>query len=178
LAYPLVRDNRVNGTTNLIMGYCARLPFSQLEPFIASLRHTTVACDLCLLIEDASAETVDRLRAIGVTVERAGPSAQQSMTALSSRFFSYLDYLIRRGNRYENVMLTDPATSIFQADPFAAPLPADIVYAGEGRRIGETTVVRDAVVQAMARRSRTTSATAQSRIPPPHSARCPACCAI
>jgi hypothetical protein len=138
----------VNGTTNLIMGYCARLPFSQLEPFIASLRHTTVACDLCLLIEDASAETVDRLRAIGVTVERAGPSAQQSMTALSSRFFSYLDYLIRRGNRYENVMLTDPATSIFQADPFAAPLPADIVYAGEGRRIGETTVVRDAVVQA------------------------------
>ena len=44
----------MNGTTNLIMGYCARLPFSHLEPFIASLRHTTFAGDVCLLIEDVA----------------------------------------------------------------------------------------------------------------------------
>ena len=138
----------MNGTTNLIMGYCARLPFTQLEPFIASLRHTTFAGDVCLLIEDVAAETVDRLRAVGVIVERAGPSAQQSMTAMSSRFFSYLDYLIRRGDRFANVMLVDPANSIFQADPFTVPLSADIVYSGERRRIGETPAVRDAVVQA------------------------------
>jgi hypothetical protein len=138
----------VNGTTNLIMGYCARLPFSRLEPFIASLRHTTFAGDVCLLIEDVAAETVDRLRSVGVIVERAGPSAQQSMTAMSSRFFSYLDYLIRRGGKFANVMLADPATSIFQADPFTVPLPADIVYSVERRRIGEAPAVRDAVVQA------------------------------
>ena len=103
---------------------------------------------VCLLIEDVAAETVDRLRAVGVIVERAGPSAQQSMTAMSSRFFSYLDYLVRHGDGYANVMLADPATSIFQADPFAAPLPADIVYTGEHRRIGETPAVHDAVVLA------------------------------
>ena len=132
----------MNGTTNLIMGYCGRLSFSQLEPFIASLRHTTFAGDVCLLIEDVAAETVDRLRAVGVMVERAGPSAQQSMTAMSSRFFSYLDYLIRRGDRFANVMLVDPANSIFQADPFTVPLSADIVYSGERRRIGETPAVK------------------------------------
>jgi hypothetical protein len=138
----------VNGTKNLIMGYCARLPFAQLEPFIASLRHTTFAGDVCLLIEDVAAETVDRLRSLGVIVERAGPSAQQSMTAMASRFFSYLDYLTRHGDGYANVMLADPSTSIVQADPFAAPLPADVVFTGEQRRIGETPAVHNAVVQA------------------------------
>jgi hypothetical protein len=88
----------VNLTKNLIMGYSARLPFAQLEPFIASLRHTTFAGDVCLLIEDVAAEIVDRLRALGVIVERAGASAQQSMTAMSSRFFSYLDYVVRHGD--------------------------------------------------------------------------------
>ena len=138
----------MNLTKNLIMGYCARPSFAHLEPFIASLRHTTFAGDLCLLIEDVAAETVERLRALGVIVERAGPSAQQSMTAMSSRFFSYLDYLVRHDDGDGSVMLVDPSTSIVQADPFAAPLPADIVYTGEQRRIGETPAVRAAVVQA------------------------------
>jgi hypothetical protein len=138
----------VNRTKNLIMGYCARLPFAQLEPFIASLRHTTFAGDVCLLIEDVAAETVDRLRALGVIVERAGPSAQQSMTAMASRFFSYLDYVVRNDDGYANVMVVDPSTSIVQADPFAAPLPADIVFTGGQRRIGEAPAVHDAVVQA------------------------------
>jgi hypothetical protein len=142
------RDNRVNGSKNLIMGFCARQSLSQLTPFIASLRHTTFAGDVCLLIEDTAAPTVDRLRALGVIVERAAPSAQQSMATMSSRYFSYLDFLVRNGDGYANVMLTDPATSVFQADPFGAPLPADIVYTSERRRIGETPMVYDAIVQA------------------------------
>ena len=75
-----------------------------------------------------AAPTVDRLRALGVIVERAAPSAQQRMATMSSRYFSYLDFLVRNGDGYANVMLTDPATNVFQADPFGAPLPADIVY--------------------------------------------------
>ena len=68
------------------------------------------------------------------------------MAAMSSRYFSYLDFLVRRGAGYDHVMLADPTTSIFQADPFAAPLPADIVYTGERCTIDETPAVRDAVV--------------------------------
>ncbi len=138
----------MNGSKNLIIGFCARQSFSQLTPFIASLRHTPFAGDVCLLIEDMAAPTVDRLRALGVIVERAAPSAQQRMATMSSRYFSYLDFLVRKGDGYANVMLTDPATNVFQADPFGAPLPADIVYTSERRRIGETPTVHDAMVQA------------------------------
>jgi hypothetical protein len=138
----------VSGSKNLILGVCARCSFAQLTPFVASLRNTPFAGDICLLIEDIAAETVDRLRCLGVIVERAAPSAQQRMSAAASRYFSYLDHLIRRGDGYANVMLVDPATSVFQGDPFAAPLPADIVYTGERRAIGATPAVHDAVVQA------------------------------
>lgn len=138
----------MNGSKNLIMGFCTRQSLRQLAPFIASLRRTTFAGDLCLLVEDVAAATIDRLRDLGVIVERAGPSAQQRMVATSSRYFSYLDFLVRRGDRYDNVMLTDPATTIFQSDPFNVPLPADIVYTRERRNIGETPLVHDAMVQA------------------------------
>ncbi len=130
------------------MGFCARQSLSQLAPFIASLRRTTFAGDLCLLIEDMPAETIDRLRALGVIVERAAPSGQQRMAAMSSRFFSHLDFLLRHRDEYASVMLADPSSCVFQADPFAAPLPADIVYTHMGRRIGEAPVVHEAVVQA------------------------------
>jgi hypothetical protein len=138
----------VNASKNLILGFCARSPFERLEPFIASLRRTIFAGDFALLIEDMAAESVDRLRALGVIVERAAPSAQQRMATMSSRYFSYLDFLVRRGAGYDHVMLADPATSIFQADPFAVPLPTDIVYTGERCRIGETPAVHDAMVSA------------------------------
>ena len=95
-----------------------------------------------------AAETIGRLRALGIIVERAAPSAQPGMTAMSSRYFSYLDFLTRRGEGYGNVLLVDPSTTVFQADPFGMPLPADIVYTGEAVMIGETPAVHDAVVQA------------------------------
>lgn len=107
------------------MGFCTRHSPRQLAPFIASLRRTTFTGDLCLLVEDMAAAAIDRLRALNVVVERAGPSAQQRMVATSSRYFSYLDFLVRRGDQYDNVMLTDPSTTIFQSDPFNVPLPAE-----------------------------------------------------
>ncbi len=138
----------MNGSKNLIMGFCTRQSLRQLAPFIASLRQTTFSGDLCLMIENVASETVDRLRALGVIVERVGPSAQQHMSAMASRYFNYLDFLIRHGERYDKVMLADPSASIFQSDPFGMPLPAEIVYTGEHRCIGETPLVHDAVVQA------------------------------
>jgi hypothetical protein len=138
----------VSGSKNLIMGFCSRLPFQRLEPFIASLRSATFAGDVCLQVQDVAAETIEQLRAHGVIVERISHSAQPRMTAMASRYFSFQDFLLREGESYANVLLTDPSTTVFQADPLAAPLPADIVYTAEPRRIDDTPTVRDAVVQA------------------------------
>jgi hypothetical protein len=138
----------VSGSKNLIMGYCARLPFHRLEPFITSLRNATFAGDVCLHVQDVAADTIEQLRAYGVIVERISHSAQPRMTAMASRYFSFQDFLLRRGESYANVLLTDPSTTIFPADPFAAPLPADIVYTAECSRIDDAPGVRDAVVQA------------------------------
>jgi hypothetical protein len=138
----------VNGAKNLIMGLWVRQSFRALEKFIASLRHTTFAGDVCLCVEDISADTVAQLRAHGIIVVRTGPSAQPRMTALASRYFTFLDFLTRHANDYVKVMLTDPAAVVFQSDPFAAPLPADIVYTSERRLLCKSPAEHGAVVQA------------------------------
>ena len=104
---------------------------------------------MCVLqVQDVAADTIEQLRAHGTIVERISYSAQPRMTAMASRYFSFQDFLLRNGESYANVLLTDPSTTVFQADPFAAPLPADIVYTAEPRRIDDAPAVRDAVVQA------------------------------
>ena len=138
----------MNGSKNLILGFCSGKPFRLLAPFIASLRHTAFAGDVCLLIEDVTAEDIDRLRAHGIRVERTTRSAQPRMTSMASRFFGFLDFLVRHGHAYGLVMLVDPTDIVFQSDPFAVPLPADIVYTGDRRLIGHSKLDHDAVVQA------------------------------
>jgi hypothetical protein len=130
------------------MGFCARPRFAQLAPFIASLRRTRFAGDVCLIVEDADADIIAQLRAHGIMVERAAPSVLSRMTAMAGRNFAYLDFLTSHAGDYAKVMLTDPANSVFQSDPFAASLPAEIVYTAERRRIGEVQPLHDAVVQA------------------------------
>ena len=68
----------MNGTKHLIMGLWAGHSFRQLENFIASLRRTTFAGDVCLFVEDISAETVALLREHGILVERTGPTASRA----------------------------------------------------------------------------------------------------
>ncbi len=138
----------MNGSKNLIMGIWVRQPFRLLEKFIASLRRTSFAGDVCLCVEDISADTVAELRAHGVIVVRSALTAQPNMTTRASRNFTYLDFLTCHGDDYANVLLIDPATVVFQSDPFAAPLLADIVYAQERRRLCESQVDHDAVVRA------------------------------
>jgi hypothetical protein len=138
----------VNGLKNLIMGACVGRPFRHLEPFIASLRRTSFAGDVCIFVEDVTTDAVEQLRAYGIIVERTAPTAVAAMTAMSSCYFSYLDFLVRHDGEYTGVMLTDPFSVIFQSDPFAEPLPADIIYTVERCRLGESNTAYDAVVQA------------------------------
>jgi len=104
--------------------------------------------DICLVVEDTDADTIARLRARGVIVERSAQASPPRMTAMSSRFFNYLDILIQRGNDYTGVMLVDPTVDVLDTNPFTAPLPADILYTPVPRRIGEDQTVRDGLVQA------------------------------
>jgi len=138
----------VSGKKNLIMGYWSRLPFKALEKFVASLRHIEFTGDTCVFVEQVTSETIADLRAHGIIVEHAELSGQPHMTALSSRFFNYLDFLARRGDEYDNVMLSDLRDVVFQADPFVRPLPADIVFAQERCLIGEPTPTRGWVTDA------------------------------
>ena len=131
---------------NLILGFWSKLPFGDLTTFLASLRHTAFEGDVCIYVDDVSVELVETLLAHGVIVERASSSGQLHMTALSSRFFNFLDFLAQHGHEYNNVMLTDLRDVIFQSDLFAAPLPADIVYAQERCRLGNSPVNRVWVV--------------------------------
>ncbi len=62
--------------------------------------------------------------------------APPQLPLLSRRFFDYLEFLACRDDDYEHVMLTDLRDVVFQADPFAEPLPADIVFAQERSLVG------------------------------------------
>src|SRR4051812_4751814 len=132
---------------NLILGFWSKLPFDHLTSFLASLRHTTFDGDVCIYVDDVPVDLVEKLLAHGVIVERASQSGRSDMTALSSRFFNFLDFLARRGDAYQNVMLTDLRDIVFQSDPFAEALPAEIVYAQERCRLGDSPVNRVWVVQ-------------------------------
>lgn len=137
---------------NLILGHCARVQPRHLEPFLASLRRTTFAGEVCLFVEDVVADTVAHLRAHGVTVCRAASSGPPAMATGASRYFNFLDYLARHGEDYANVLLVDPVDTIFQSDPCAAPRPADIVFTQIRRRIGNSPADNGAVATAYGER--------------------------
>jgi hypothetical protein len=90
-------------------------------------------------VDDVTLETVATLVAHGVLIARAYSSARPELPPLSSRFFDYLEFLACRADEYEHVMLTDLRDVVFQSDPFAVPLPADIVFAQERCLIGAPT---------------------------------------
>lgn len=137
----------MSGGCDLIMGHWSNLPFADLEPFLASLRHSGFLGEVCIFVSDVTPETVRQLQDHRVRVERPGQSAQPRMTHLSSRFFTYLDFLARHGEDFRYVMLTDLRDVVFQADPFAAALPADIVFAQERCWLGDCPVNRAWVTQ-------------------------------
>ena len=121
---------------NLVMGLFSRMTFDQLEKFLGSLRRTTFHGDVCAFVDEVTPETVATLVAHGVLIARAYPSARPELPPLSSRFFDYLEFLACHADEYEHVMLTDLRDVVFQSDPFAVPLPADIVFAQERCLIG------------------------------------------
>lgn len=122
------------------MGLWSGMPFQNLERFIGSLRHTSFEGDVCVLVDDIGLETIEAMLAHGILVERADRITASGMHGQSSRYFGYLDFLVRHRERYANVMISDLRDVVFQCDPFAQPLPADIVFAQERCRIGDSPI--------------------------------------
>ena len=67
---------------NLIMGLFSNMAFDQVEKFLDSLRRTTFQGDVCMLVDRATRETVERLHACGVIIERATPPGGPQMPIL------------------------------------------------------------------------------------------------
>ncbi len=130
----------MNGKKNLVMGIWMNNPPEGLEQFIASLRHTTFHGDVCVFVDDVPPDVVPMLLRHGVLVERLDRHLVPLMHHQSGRFFNYLNFLARHGESYANVMISDLRDVFFQSDPFAAPLPADIVFAQERCLIGASPV--------------------------------------
>lgn len=123
---------------NLIMGLWSGSPLAGLGPFLGSLRHTNFHGDVCMFIGDVAPELIATLLKHDVLVERLDRLVKPRMHEQSSRFFSYLDFLARHGEAYDNVMIADPRDLVFQSDPFGKPLPADIVFALERCPLGRS----------------------------------------
>lgn len=129
----------MNTNKNLVMGVWARNPPEGLAQFIASLRQTTFQGDVCIFADHVAPDVVRTLLRHGVLVERLDAHLVPHQTG---RFFSYLNFLARYGESYANVMISDVRDVLFQSDPFANPLPADIVFAQERCLIGASPIDR------------------------------------
>ena len=138
----------MHGRKNLVMGLFTRMTFDQVERFLGSLGRTTFHGDVCMFVGATSPDTVSALLAHGVLVERIDSLSTPAMNDQAGRYFAYLDFLARHCERYANVMISDLRDVIFQSDPFAQPLPADIVFAQERRRIGEEIINRNWIADA------------------------------
>jgi hypothetical protein len=112
----------MTGSKNLILGTWTTLLFQGLERFIASLCRKSFEGDVCIFVDAVPPATVKELMAHGVIVERA--------------------------THYEMVMIADLRAVLFQADPFAMPWLADLVFAQERRRVGDCTINQGWIAQA------------------------------
>jgi hypothetical protein len=138
----------MSGRKNLIMGLLSHMRFDQVEKFLGSLRRTRFDGDVCMFVVGAGPDTIDALLAHGVLVERVDHTPLPAMNDQASRYFAYLDFLARNSERYANVMISDLRDVVFQSDPFERPLPADVVFALERRRIGDELTNRNWIAAA------------------------------
>lgn len=136
--------------TDLILGTVENYDFYQIEPFLVTLRQSGFAGHLCLFAGPGiSRRTIDRIRRGGAEVIAYGPdfpfvgdphpdspkSLPNPIYIFNYRHFLYYDYLLKRGDAFANVLITDVKDVVFQDDPFARPVEDRIHVAMESRAI-------------------------------------------
>src|SRR5260370_37075321 len=126
-------------STDVIIGMAVHYDFELLAPFVRTLRRTGYQGDVVFLYREMDAQTLDRLRAFGVTLVPIEPSA--TMAVYCQRYPLVHDYLTGHP-QYERMMLSDTRDVIFHVQPFDLPMGDEVCYFQYHERmtIGDTPI--------------------------------------
>lgn len=122
---------------DLILGLCVGYRFSQIEPFVASMRQHLPHAELCLFVADVGDDMRRMAASLRIRLEEAAPHLRPEFHPVDIRYRMYADYLRRNPGRFRKVLLADLRDVLFQGDPFSIPLRAPVETAVEKLRIGE-----------------------------------------
>lgn len=118
---------------NLILGIVDNYKFGQISNFLFSLKNVSSNEHLCLYAGPGmSAATVRKIERLGTEVIRYKKdfpfiptphpenfkSLPHRIHIYNFRHFLYFDYLLKKGNEFEHVLLTDVKDVFFQRNPF------------------------------------------------------------
>jgi hypothetical protein len=118
---------------NLILGLVHDFNYFRIERFFKSLYKTPFNGHVCIFLgPGADAKTEETLTKLGVETIRyttsfpfiTAPhpdnfkSLPDDIAIYNFRHFLYYDYLLKKGDKFSNVLLTDVKDVVFQKDPF------------------------------------------------------------
>lgn len=131
---------------NLILGIIDNYRFSDIDPFLLSLKKAMATEHVCLYAgPNINRLTVKKIRARGVEVISYGKqfpfvstphpdnvkSLPQPIHIYNFRHFLYYDYLLKHGSKFEKVLITDVKDVVFQNNPFNVTIEEKIYVAVE-----------------------------------------------
>ncbi|MBF9222145.1 hypothetical protein [Hymenobacter ruricola] len=133
---------------NLILSISDNYNYFHLSRFFKSLFKSGFQARVCLFAgPHTGPHTVRKLRSLGVEVlpyqtrfpyiDHPHPDNFKQLPdpvhLYNFRHFLYYDYLLKRGQEFENVLLTDVRDVVFQRDPFDFPIEQALYVAMESR---------------------------------------------
>jgi hypothetical protein len=118
---------------DLILGAVDHYTFYEIAPFLLSLRQTDYRGHICLFAGPAVSKStrtrIERLGAEVISIREDFPFVadphpdnarrlEAPIHICNYRYFLYYDYLLKRGSRFRNVLITDVRDVAFQKNPF------------------------------------------------------------
>ncbi len=126
---------------NLILGLCAGYTGRAAEVFVRSARRNAPSAAMHMFTKDVSPDLLDLLRDHDITSTDCGIAidmgAELGFNIYSARHF-VLRHFLRRNPQYGKVLLSDVRDVVVQHDPFALPLPGDVLFAAESKSIRDS----------------------------------------
>ena len=122
--------------SNLVLGLCTNYALHQIEPFLATLRTQVGDAHVCLFAAGMDLAFYHAAEDLGIEVCNALPYLKHGFRPEMARYMMYDDYLSAFAQRFRKILLTDLRDVVFQGDPFAEPLYAEVSFAAEDHKIG------------------------------------------
>ena len=121
---------------DLVLGLCSNYTLRQVEPFLATLRPHVGPAHICLFASEMDLPFYHAAEDLGIAVRNARPYLGRGVRPEVARYMIYDDYFGISVQRFRKILLTDLRDVVFQSDPFAEPLGADVSFAAEDYKIG------------------------------------------